>query len=260
MISHYLRVVFPLAFVVGAFVSTWAADAPTFRLLPPAAERKMVSAQGVAERWVDPDRCRVYLGCQSQNASLSEARAENNAAIAKVLDAVAALKFDGMKMKAPSLSVQIMYSNQNYQELPKVVGYRATQEFTVLLEGKDPRVLSDQAGKVIDTALNSGADMLGQVSFFREDQKALQRELLGEAIKDALANAEVMAKAADMKLTGVWALSGYPQYQNYEPQNQMMRQAAMPGMGSGGGNEGGTTVLYGQVKVSCSASISASVE
>ncbi len=222
----------------------------------PAAERRMVSAQGLAERWVDPDRCRVFLGCQSQNASLSEARSENNVAIAKVLDAVKALKFDGMRMKAPSLNVQIMYTDNNYRELPKIVGYRTTQEFTVLLESKDPRLLSDQAGKVIDTALTSGANMLGQVTFFREDQKAVQRELLGEAVKDALANARVMAKAADMRLTGVWQLSGYPQYQNYDSM-QNMRQSAMP-MGAGG--DGGTTVLYGQVKVSCSASISASVE
>ena len=256
MERHHLRIVLLLVILVGVLVSA-RADDPTFRLLPPAPERKMVSAQGVAERWVDPDHCRVYLGCQSQNASLSEARAENNVAIAKVLDAAKALGFPNMKMKAPSLSVQIMYSNQDYQTLPKIVGYRATQEFTVLLESKDPKVLSDQAGKVIDTALTSGANTLGQVTFFREDQKALQRELLGEAIKDALANAEVMAKAADMKLTGVWQLSGYPQYQNYEPM-QNMRQASMPGMGGGG--DGGTTVLYGQVKVSCSASISASVE
>jgi hypothetical protein len=239
------------------FLASWTAavaDQPTFRLVPPE-EHKMVSASGYADRWVDPDHCRAYLGCQSQEKSLSEARSENNDRIARVLAAIAKLKLPGLKTKAPSLNVQIIYSDTGYRELPKVLGYRVTQEFTVLLEDKDPKVLSDQAGQVIDTALSSGANTLGQVVFFREDQKAIQRELLGEAIKDALANATVMARAAGSKVTGVWRLSGNPQYYGYEA-GQQMRQSAGP-MGNAGE---GTTIVFGQVKVACSASIEVTIE
>ncbi|MCD6351351.1 MAG: SIMPL domain-containing protein [Armatimonadetes bacterium] len=213
-----------------------------------------LSVSGTAERWVDPDRCRIFLGCQSREKQLQVARRENNARVQRVLEAIRRLKIKGLKMKAPSLEVNILYaSSRRATELPEELGYEVTQQFTVLLTEGTPEKLSFDAGRVIDAALGAGANMLGQVVFFRDDQKEIERQLLAEAVKDAMTRARIMAQAAGVKISGVWSLSSEPVYRQFDryAQNVQTVGPAAPG--------GGTTIVSGRLQVTCSVRLTAEI-
>ncbi len=245
--------VLALVAALGVHRPAWG-QGDTVRLVQ-GNDRAELSVSGEAERWVDPDRCRVFLGCQSQNESLQTARAENNERVNRVIAAVEKLKIAGIKMKAPSLRIEILYGDTSRNELPKRVGYRVTQEFTVLLSSDDPKAMSEQGGQVVDAALEDGANVLGQIVFFKEDEDAVRREVLGEAVKDALAKGNEMAGAAGARLTRVWRLSGTPEFRSY-PSHQNIMQVAM----ADSSEDAGTTLMYGQVRVNCSAQVVAQMD
>src|SRR5262245_10225119 len=65
----------------------------------------VLRTSGTATVRVTPDLARVYFGVQTQAATVKEARLENNARIRKIMDALAALKIENLKMKSSDVQV-----------------------------------------------------------------------------------------------------------------------------------------------------------
>lgn len=226
----------------------------TFRIVP-SEQRREIHVVGLAERWTDPDRCRIYVGCESQDPNLSTARSLNNKRVSGVMEALRRLKIPNLKMKAPSLNVELIYADTGRREPPRILAYRVTQNFTVLLSNNDPEALSQAAGKVIDAALTHGANRLYRVQFFkeREAEKKIQDELLAEAVKDALSKARRMAAAAGTSIANIVRLSVTRAY--YPVHRTELMQAAGPEPAAGPA----TSVLYGRVKIACAVDLTASL-
>ena len=59
-----------------------------------------------------------------------------------------------------------------------------------LVQNQEPEKLSALTNQVLDTALDSGANIVEQVVFFKQDDRDARREALSKAVQDATANAE----------------------------------------------------------------------
>jgi uncharacterized protein YggE len=222
-------------------------------------EKNTIVANGEAKIWVDPDRARVFLGIETMRETISLARDQNAGKIKNVMQALKALRIKGMLIKAPSYNVSLVKEQEHYAKktgrLPKILGYKVKQDFTVLLESKDARILSKDAARVIDTALDNGVNIITNVAFFKEDESKDKRNALALAVQDAISNAKTIAKTAGVSIKEYSQIhSSYLQpYGDYTTRQ-------MTFTGGEGGPGAPTTLVAGKKAVTCRVTLSCSVK
>lgn len=221
---------------------------------------KRIATSGKATTWIKPDRARIFLGIETMNPILDVAREENAKKVNQVLDAIRALKIKGMLIKAPSLNISLVKEEQHRAtregRLPKIIGYRVRQDFTVLLKDDDPKVLSKDAGIVIDAALKNGVNLLQQVVFFKEDDSKQRRKTLALAVENAIANAQAMAKAAGVSIDEYTQISSSLVY--VPPRRPEFRMRQSLSFAEAGGV--GTTLVAGELELTCNVNIQCSIK
>ncbi|MFH1656030.1 MAG: SIMPL domain-containing protein [Candidatus Omnitrophota bacterium] len=220
---------------------------------------RLISTRGEARIWINPDSARVFLGIETMSQNISAARDENARNIKKVMDALKSLKIKDMKTKAPSYNVSLVkekeYDATRQGRLPNIIGYKVTQNFTVLLKNDDPKVLSNDAASVIDTALNNGVNIISEVMFFKQDDSDGKREALKLAVQNAISNAEAIATTAGVSIKDYTTISSSTSYMS--PRSQM-RQMMNVESDMGGGAD--TTLVAGQIAINVNVSLSCSIE
>lgn len=156
----------------------------------PAANSSLVRVTVAGEALVQsqPDTAVVQLAVVTQNASASEAQAENASRTEAVVRAVRAAAGAGAEVKTSGYSLQPQYA---YKEgaPPVITSYIARNAVTVTT-GELPRV-----GPVIDAAARAGANSVDSLSFtLRRDEEPRDRAL-SDATRDALRKARAVAAA-----------------------------------------------------------------
>jgi uncharacterized protein YggE len=212
-------------------------------------EPRQLSTWGAATVRVKPDSARVFFGVQTLAPTIKEARDEGSQKIKKVLDALAALHIPDLKMKTSDVSVELVQRAIDHDKLPVTLGYRVTNSFTVLIRGDDPQKLGLNAGHVLDSALENGANQVQQVVLFRQDETEAKREALTRAVKDATANAQALADGAGARITDTVRIDGQPEYYG----GRSLSNTVQGQIGFGGGGE--TPILAGEVEITCRVSV-----
>ena len=159
-------------------------------------------------------------------------------------------KIKEMLIKTPSYNVSLVkeseYEAAKAGQLPKIIGYKVTQNFTVLLKNKDPLILSKSASYVIDTALRNGVNIIEKVVFFKEDDSQERRKALKLAVKDAISNAKAIAEAAGVSVKS-YTLIGTSTYYWQPSQIAQMTQTFTPQEA----DTASTILIAGKIPISC---------
>ena len=152
----------------------------------PAAATDTVTVTGVGSVEAVPDRAEVSAGVESRASTAKAALAANGTAMQKVIAALRA--HDGKDVTTQTVSLSTAF-DQNGQPNGFVASNIATAETTL-----------DNAGALIDAAVAAGANTVYGPSLSRSDTDALYRQALAEAVEDANARAQILAKAAGRSL------------------------------------------------------------
>lgn len=171
----------------------------------------IITTQGHGEVKVRPDSLSVNVQVETKNEKLPLARSENNQKAQSIINALKALNIPNLKLETQGMNV---YPIQDYQKdkLPKVVGYQVGNALMVTVTGASPELLGEYGSRIVDTALNSGANHVDGLNFFLNDPTPARNQALSLAVKDARRNAEVIAKAAEVNIMGVQGIEGSPQF------------------------------------------------
>lgn len=222
-------------------------------------EEKKIITSGEAKVWIDPDRVRIFLGVETLGKTVDTAREENALKIKKVMRALERLNIEGMVIKAPSYNVSLIkepeYRAAKEGRLPKIVGYKVRQDFTVLLKDKDPLILSRDSGRVIDTALKNGVNIIQAVHFFKENDSEDRRRAVRLAVKEAIFNARTIAEVAGVSIKNYTLISSVTQYWS-PPRLVQMRQAFAPEEAEGVG----TTLVAGKIAITSKVQLHCTIE
>lgn len=147
-----------------------------------------VSVTGESVVQSQPDTAVLSLAVVTQNASASEAQAENASRTDAVVRAVRAAAGAGAEVKTGGYSLQPQFA---YKEgaAPTITSYVARNN-VIVTTGELSKV-----GAVIDAASRAGANSVDGLSFtLRRDEEARARALAG-ATREAVAKAGVVAAA-----------------------------------------------------------------
>jgi uncharacterized protein YggE len=198
---------------------------------------------------VAPDIAYITAGVTEERATAAEAMAAQAAAMNGVF---AALEKAGVAKKDIQTSGLSLYPRYDYIEtkqkdgssrgVQKLAGYVASNNVTARVRNLDT------LGATIDSLVKSGGNTFSGVTFALDNDKDIKNKAREQAMKDAIAKAELYARASGLKVARIVTISeGY----EYSPQPMMMARAEMAmDMASAP-----TPVAGGEVGVTASVSV-----
>lgn len=174
-------------------------EQPVYRT-GPALTAEVVEVTGEAIVKLRPDRVVFNIGVETFAPNVTDAVRENNQKVAAVIDALRAAGAETAEIQTSNYSI---YPRQEYREgrQPRIVGYQVNNSITVRKE--DPAV----ASRLLEAAINAGANTASGLSLVVSDPAAGQSEGLKRAVENARAKAEVLAAAAGRSIGRALSIS-----------------------------------------------------
>jgi len=160
----------------------------------PKAEASTINVQGNSEITVDPDLARVWAGVSISKDSADQAQNEVNRIINDITIALQAEGFTKDDIETERLSLYEEYDwTQDGRELK---GWKASQTLKIKTED------IDQVGKIVDIAVNNGANQINNIEFYLSEatEQEYKQQAVAQATTNAKEKAQTMANALDAKL------------------------------------------------------------
>jgi uncharacterized protein YggE len=150
---------------------------------------------------VSPDIANVRLGVVVTKPTVKAARETAAQAMTRVIAALKKLGIADKDIQTTTVSLQPVYDYSTQTNPPKITGYNLANGVAVTIHNLD------QTGDVIDDSLAAGATSLDGVTFRVDDPAKAQQQARTDAMNEAKANADTLAKAAGVSITGVASIS-----------------------------------------------------
>ena len=191
---------------LGTFLSLSTVGAiPAIAQEAPAKTEAMISVTGHSEQSLPTDMALITLSVVKTQETAALALKDNSTVMAEVIAAIKSAKVEDKDIQTSNFSVVPQYfyqqSDDGKQLPPKLTGYTVTN--SVVVRMKDVA----RVGELLDLAISKGVNQGGDIRFLNSDpNEAISRARAG-AVKDALAKAQEIADAAQMKLGRVVLLA-----------------------------------------------------
>jgi uncharacterized protein YggE len=160
---------------------------------PSVANGSTIVVVGTGTVKAKPDVAYINVGVQAHGATAQDAQNEASRLMAAVVAKLKALGIADKDIQTSGINVYPVTD----QSPDKITGYTATNTITVTVNE------IDRAGEILDGAIGAGANTAGGISFGIKDPAPLQRQALGEAVKDARPKGDAIAQAMGVQITGI---------------------------------------------------------
>lgn len=154
--------------------------------------KNRMDVNGVGTINTIPDITLVSIGVITSGKELSVVQKENAVITQRVILQIKALGIDDKDIQTQSYNIETIYDYQDGKQIFKE--YRVTNNLRITV--RDIRL----TGIVIDKAVSSGANYVGNIEFTISDTSKYYRRALEKAIADAVQKAEVMATSLGVEL------------------------------------------------------------
>ncbi len=165
-----------------------------------AAQSTAISVAGTSTVTMVPDQATVNASVVTTAPTAAQAVSENNGRYDAVVTAIART---GVKRD----DITLTYYNVNYVPRPEQTppnpspydryGYTVSRTFAVKVRAMD------RAGSVVDAATSAGATNIESVTFGLSNPETARSKATRDAVNDARAKAEDLARAAGLRITGI---------------------------------------------------------
>ncbi len=159
-----------------------------------------ISVGSMGEVKVTPDRANIQISVQTKAATAATAVTENASRQKAVINALRGL---GLRADQISTVGYNVMPEQRYEpnREPVVVGYNVTN--TVSVDVTDLTMV----GRIIDTSIARGANMISSLNFYASNTESARREAIAAAIQKARLDADAAARAAGGTIGGLLEIS-----------------------------------------------------
>lgn len=157
------------------------------------AVRRSVRANGDGSVSVRPDAARVSVSVVKQAATAADAAAQNATTAAAVIAAIRQLLGPNADVRTAFYNLSPIYSTPR-DGPQQIVGFTATN--TIEAVAADPAL----GGRVIDTAIASGASRVDSVRLFLRDEEPSRAQALRVASQRARSRADAIALGLGVRL------------------------------------------------------------
>lgn len=184
-----------LALALPALLALLALSAPAAAAEQPA-RRIHVSGEGSVS--MKPDMALLSLTVTRAGDTAGEALRASNEAMDKVLAAMRDSGIEDRDLRTSNFNIQPRYTHSRPVDgetpaPPRIAGYTVSNSLNVKVRD------IGQVGELLDTAVKLGVNEGGQISMTNGDTSEAMEQARVEAMKNALAKAETLARAAGVR-------------------------------------------------------------
>jgi len=232
-LKKYLLLAVGLALVLAlAGFSGCGQGSPVLEGISITSQQEGIWVTGQGKVAVVPDIATLRLGVEVQRASVAEAQTQAAEAMERVMDALTdnGVAEKDIQTQYFSISPVIKWDRETEEE--NVVGYRVRNVVTARIRD------IDKTGFIIDAVAEAGGDLtrIDSISFSVDDPSDYYKEARQEAMAEAKAKAEQLAKLAGVSLgkptyisEGIQAPPIYPRGGVYEEVTALPETPISPG-------------------------------
>ena len=156
----------------------------------------ILSVDGIGSTTATPDRASISIGVTTHAVDASSAQGENNSRVQNIVNGLKELGIAANDIRTDNYSFRPDYSFSEGRG-NEITGY--TVDNSIIVKVKDVKLV----GRVIDTALQRGANQINSLEFGISDTKALRRQALNAAIQDAREKADILASGLGHRIIGI---------------------------------------------------------
>jgi uncharacterized protein len=159
-----------------------------------------ITVTGEALISAEPDQAQLDIGVVTQARTAPEASKENAERLGRVLSEIKKLlgKADEVKTSGYALTPTYRYPQGGK---PEIVGYSASNTIRIKTTNLD------LVGRLIDSAMQAGANNVNRLVFTLKDEQSAQLEALRAASLKARSKAEAIATALGLKIVKITAVT-----------------------------------------------------
>ena len=162
--------------------------------------RPTLSVDGQGTGTAAPDMATVTIGVTTQGKDAAKAQNDNAWVSNQIQAAVRGLGIAEKDIQTRNYSFYPNYSTDK-DRCNEVTGYTVNNSVIVVV--RDIKL----TGKVIDAALNNGANEINSLDFSASDTKAVRKVALLNAVQDARDKADIIAKGLGKRIVGIQNVS-----------------------------------------------------
>ena len=182
----------------------------------------VITVTGEALISAEPDQAQLDIGVVTQARTAPEASKENAERVSRVLSEIKKLLGGTDELKTSGYSLTPAYRYPQGGK-PEIVGYNASNTIRIKTTSLD------LVGRLIDGAMQAGANNINRLVFTLKDEQAAQIEALRSASAKAKAKAEAIAAALGLKIVKISSVTeGERMIQPIVRQVTAMRAEAAP--------------------------------
>ena len=163
---------------------------------PAAASIRTITVSGTGTAFLTPDIAHIYIGVHTENKDAAQAVASNNTQTQKVVDAIKSFNVASKDIQTTNFSI---YPQQQFDNTGKSQGITYVVDNTVYVTLRDLTKIGD----LLNAAVSAGANSINGIQFDVTDKTAALSEARKAAMANAQAQAEELAKAANVTLGAV---------------------------------------------------------
>lgn len=158
----------------------------------PANGRK-ITVSGEGSVFAAPNRATATVGVRTENKNLQNAQAENAEKSNAMLASLQSLGISKEDIKTADFRIDPIYTYEDGKQLFQ--GYRVTHLYSITI-----RNLA-QAGLLIDTAVENGANEIMNIQFSVSEPQGLYNRALSLAVVDSYNKAQIVARTLGIQTT-----------------------------------------------------------
>ncbi len=152
----------------------------------------LIKVTGEGELAIPPDSASVNLGVITEKKELSAAQQQNSEEVTKVITALLALGIPQKQLQTFDYRIESEYDFDQGKQLFR--GYKITHLLQVKIE--DLALV----GKVVDTAVQNGANYVSNVQFTAKNKESFYLQALALALNNAIEKAKTIATTLNVTL------------------------------------------------------------
>ncbi|MCI0708127.1 MAG: SIMPL domain-containing protein [Ignavibacteriae bacterium] len=165
-------------------------------------QQRTIRVSGIGKVQVVPDQLHMSIQVNVPRAETAvDALSQNNKLAAQVIAMLKRFGIEDKDIQTARVSVNPVYDYSKQNHPPKIVGYSAQNDVHIVIKKMD------DAGKILDQAVQNGATGFGPMSYDTSKRTELERDALCRAADDARVKAELLAKQLGTSLGRVMDIS-----------------------------------------------------
>jgi hypothetical protein len=211
------------ALTLAALTNSALAQEMTQHQFEPLGEAT-ITITGRGSLNVEPDIAVVSAGAVTEARTARTALDANSKIMSDAFAALRAMGVEERDMQTSRLTVEPRYtyfdSSNGERRPPRIDGYSVSNQLRVRV--RDLTII----GEVLDALISAGVNQMGGLSFAVDETEAMFMQAREAAVEDALAQAQLLTRAAGVSLGRVISIN-QNQAQQRRPQPQMARMMAM---------------------------------